>query len=333
MDQKMDRHSVVATLVEAPWWMTLLLGAACCFMLQVIVPGVLDLLVRIRVVGHGGTMLAHLSQAMALAGVVLFLGLAVLSYRHARAQRERVAQWNKLAGLRRQRPGAASPPASAGPFAATLATVPPGAARQAMAPALAPAAPAAPAAPPASHGVREWSVQALKQLEWKRFEQLCVAYYEVMGFRVKSVPHGPDGGIDATLYKRGQRTPLALVQCKAWQRPVKVEPVRALAGVMLEQQVRRGVFWSMSGYVGQPVRDAAARAGIQLLDGEAIVARLRALPEAGQAALLALAFDGDYRTPTCVACGVKLVARRGKAGPLWGCVNFPRCRVMLPRAA
>ena len=114
---------------------------------------------------------------------------------------------------------------------------------------------------------------------------------------------------------------------------MKVEPVRALAGVMLEQQVRRGVFWSMSGYVGQPVRDAAARAGIQLLDGEAIVARLRALPEAGQAALLALAFDGDYRTPTCVACGVKLVARRGKAGPLWGCVNFPRCRVMLPRAA
>lgn len=173
----------------------------------------------------------------------------------------------------------------------------------------------------------------MKQLEWKRFEQLCVAYYEATGFKVKTVPHGADGGIDATLYKRGMPTPLAVVQCKAWSRPVKVEQVRALGGVMLEHQVRRGVFWSLSGYVGKPVQESAERAGIQLLDGDEIVARIRALPADKQAALLALAFAGDYRTPSCAACGVKLVARRSKAGPFWGCMNFPRCRMILPRTA
>nr|WP_269148743.1 restriction endonuclease [Cupriavidus necator] len=43
-----------------------------------------------------------------------------------------------------------------------------------------------------------------------------------MGFVVKTVPHGPDGGIDATLYKAGLDVPVAVVQCKAWSKPVKV---------------------------------------------------------------------------------------------------------------
>ncbi|MCM3609601.1 restriction endonuclease, partial [Cupriavidus pauculus] len=93
------------------------------------------------------------------------------------------------------------------------------------------------------------TLDALKILEWKRFELLCVGYYEAMGFTVKTVPHGPDGGIDATLYKAGLDAPVAVVQCKAWSKPVKVVEVRALAGVMHEHKVRRGVFWSLSGYV------------------------------------------------------------------------------------
>ncbi len=180
--------------------------------------------------------------------------------------------------------------------------------------------------------INSWTLDALKILEWKRFELLCVGYYEAMGFTVKTVPHGPDGGIDATLYKAGLDTPVAVVQCKAWSKPVKVVEVRALAGVMHEHKVRRGVFWSLSGYVGRPVQESAERAGIQLLDGPAIIERIRALDQYKQATLLAQAFKGDYRTPTCAACGVKMVEREGKAGPFWGCINYPPCRVRLPRA-
>ncbi|WP_427313048.1 restriction endonuclease [Cupriavidus sp. H39] len=180
--------------------------------------------------------------------------------------------------------------------------------------------------------INGWTLDALKLLEWKRFEQLCVGYYEATGFTVTTVPHGPDGGIDATLYKAGIDAPVAVVQCKAWHKPVKVEQVRALGGVMHERKVRRGVFWSLSGYVGRPVQESAERAGIQLLDGAAIIERIRALDQYKQATLLAQAFKGDYRTPTCAACGVKLVEREGKGGPFWGCRNYPRCKVTLARA-
>ncbi|MBV8156053.1 MAG: restriction endonuclease, partial [Dyella sp.] len=167
--------------------------------------------------------------------------------------------------------------------------------------------------------INGWTLDALKSLEWKRFELLCVGYYEAMGFTVKTVPHGPDGGIDATLYKAGIDAPVAVVQCKAWSKPVKVEQVRALAGVMHEHKVRRGIFWSLSGYVGRPVQESAERAGILLLDGAEIVERIRTLDQYKQATLLAQAFKGDYRTPTCAACGAKMVERSGKGKPFWGC--------------
>ncbi len=179
----------------------------------------------------------------------------------------------------------------------------------------------------------EWTLDALKQLEWKRFEMLCVWFYEAIGFTVKTVPHGADGGIDATLYKDGMSVPIAVVQCKAWRSPVKVEPVRALGGVMHSKKVKRGVFWSLAGFIGQPVQVYAAEAGIQLLDGAGIVQRIRALDADKQTRLLARAFEGDYRTPTCAACGVKMVERQSKGGSFWGCRNYPSCRVKLARAA
>ncbi|MDP5239652.1 topoisomerase DNA-binding C4 zinc finger domain-containing protein [Uliginosibacterium sp. 31-16] len=39
-----------------------------------------------------------------------------------------------------------------------------------------------------------------------------------------------------------------------------------------------------------------------------------------------LATEGDWTTPTCGHCGIKMVAREGKSGSFWGCRNFPRCR-------
>ncbi|WP_243736838.1 restriction endonuclease [Cupriavidus sp. L7L] len=40
---------------------------------------------------------------------------------------------------------------------------------------------------------------------------------------------------------------------------------------MHSKKVKRGVFWSLAGFIGQPVKDYAAEAGIQLLDGAGIV--------------------------------------------------------------
>jgi restriction system protein len=53
------------------------------------------------------------------------------------------------------------------------------------------------------------------------------------------------------------------------------------------------------------------------------------LPEVSKNKLLALAVAGDYRTPTCSQCGVKMVKRKSKRGAFWGCMNYPTCRQRL----
>jgi len=295
MGRRRKPKSLSEELLESPWWVSAMFALGSYIVFYAVIPAVFA----------GNPLLAGLAaviRSVAWAPPLIFAFVGLLSFVRERRQPQtvsvqRVSQRFRPVSRPDSRPDSR-----------------PGTAHEA-----------------AAH--REWSIEALKQLEWKRFELLCVAYYEAMGFKVKTVPHGPDGGIDATLYKAGVGTPLAVVQCKAWNKPVKVEQVRALGGVMHEHKVRRGVFWSLSGYVGQPVQESAERAGIQLLDGAAIVERIRALPAEKQAALLAQAFKGDYRTPTCAACGVKMVPREVKGRPIWGCRNFPSCRSLIFRAA
>jgi len=317
--RRKNEPSLADVLLRAPWWVSVVLAIGGYIALHGLLPSMLARSPYLLGI-------AMMMRGLAWVPALLFCGIALLSYLRQRRQ----GGGEHLRGVRTERstPTARShqarprPQASASPVDAAMDALRRGTGGSAQ-----------PVKQPLEPEINSWSLDALKLLEWKRFELLCVGYYDAMGFTVKTVPHGPDGGIDATLYKMGSDTPVAVVQCKAWNKPVKVKEVRALAGVMHEHKIRRGVFWSLSGYVGRPVQESAERAGIQLLDGAAIVERIRALDQYKQATLLAQAFKGDYRTPTCAACGVKLVAREGKSGPFWGCVNYPPCRFTLPRAA
>ncbi len=174
-----------------------------------------------------------------------------------------------------------------------------------------------------------WSLEALRQLEWKRFELLCARYYEAMGFRSETLAAGPDGGIDVKLFKVDPSKPLAIVQCKAWNtQQVGVKEIRELLGVMVHEKVGRGIFITTDTYTQDAIAFGAANP-IQLLDGAAFTQKIVDLPLEKQQALLGFAFDGDYRTPTCASCGVKMLARDSKRGPFWGCAHYPRCRNML----
>lgn len=44
-------------------------------------------------------------------------------------------------------------------------------------------------------------LEALRSLEWKRFELLCARYYEAVGFKMEILDAGQDGGIDIKLFK------------------------------------------------------------------------------------------------------------------------------------
>lgn len=180
--------------------------------------------------------------------------------------------------------------------------------------------------PRREHPYSEWTIEALKALEWKRFELLCAKYYELTGFRSETIRCGPDGGIDVKLYRVDPSKPIAIVQCKAWNgSQVGVAPVRELLGVMTSEKVGRGIFLTTSTFT----KDALAFAEtnpILLLDGSTFLKKIHDLPEAAKQELIKFAFAGDYSTPTCASCGVKMVRRESRRGPLWGCVNYPRCK-------
>lgn len=179
------------------------------------------------------------------------------------------------------------------------------------------------------HGAQaseRWSIEALRELEWKRFELLCAKYYEVMGFKSETLRCGADGGIDVKLYRIDPTKPLAIVQCKAWNSAqVGVAPVRELLGVMTSEKVGRGVFLTTSTFTKEALAFAAANP-IQLLDGPEFVRKICDLPEDAQSGLLRFAFAGDYATPTCASCGIKMIRRDSKRGAFWGCRNYPRCK-------
>jgi restriction system protein len=172
----------------------------------------------------------------------------------------------------------------------------------------------------------DWSMEVLRRMEWKRFELVAAAYYRNLGFRAETIRCGADGGIDIKLFRADLPDAVSIVQCKAWtSRPVGVKPVRELLGVMTSERVKTGLFLTTGRYTDEAIRFAEGNK-LALVDGEQFLAKIQALPSTAAAELLGVATEGDWTTPSCPSCGVKMVLRDGGAKPFWGCANFPRCR-------
>jgi hypothetical protein len=78
-----------------------------------------------------------------------------------------------------------------------------------------------------------WSIELLKCLEWKRFEELCTWYFQESGHTAKVTGAGADGGVDIWIYDAADAgTVSGVAQCKAWtDKQVGVKEVRELFGV------------------------------------------------------------------------------------------------------
>jgi len=292
------RSGLAADLVGLPWQFSAALAVFACAGIRWILP---ELLPKTGPLAGLASSLLPLSW-MALFG---FGALSMLAALRARLQAKKTDA-SRPPGKRRERPVPTSGNARPAPEYS----------------------PAASNTPPAA-----WSLEALRTLEWKRFELLCARYYESVGFRTETLDAGPDGGIDVKLYKSDSGKPLAIVQCKAWNtQQVGVKEVRELLGVMAHTQVARGIFITTGAYTQDAMRFGEANP-IQLLDGTAFCARMSELPHEKQETLLQFAFAGDFATPTCASCGAKMMPRESRRGSFWGCAHYPRCTSTLPMRA
>lgn len=177
----------------------------------------------------------------------------------------------------------------------------------------------------------EWSLDLIRDLEWKRFEDVCQQFYEKKGIRSETTALGPDGGIDIRLYQDDTGRPTSIVQCKAWgERFVGVKPIRELLGVMTHEKIGKAFFMTGGSYSDEAKSIAQAN-HITLIDGIMLLTMIQRLPAEERESLLAFATAGDYTIPTCPTCGDKMKAVQGKAGrpDFWGCQNYPRCRQKL----
>lgn len=172
----------------------------------------------------------------------------------------------------------------------------------------------------------EWSLDLLQRIEWKRFEELCAAFYREVGLRSETIRCGADGGVDAKLFHGDAKNAMAIVQCKAWNsRRVGVKPVRELLGVMTHQCVEKGIFIATGDFTKEAIEFAKTNP-LDLISGVDFMTMIRQLPTEGQLRLLAVATEGEFMTPTCPSCGIKMIWRTSDRRDFWGCNNFPGCR-------
>lgn len=180
-----------------------------------------------------------------------------------------------------------------------------------------------------------WSPRVFELIEWRRFETVCETLFRQAGFETRSHSYGADGGVDIWLHSSHAPKPVAVVQCKHWKnRPVPVEQVRAFLGVMAAHGLKRGTFATSSTFTADALAFGRAN-GINLQDGDGLLALIKSRSESQQTELLGVALQGDFWRPTCPSCGVKLVARKARksSGRFWGCKHFPDCRYRLPMTA
>ncbi len=174
-----------------------------------------------------------------------------------------------------------------------------------------------------------WTLNVIQEIEWKRFEDLSMGYYLEKGILAKATSLGADGGIDIKLYQNGPDHATSLVQCKSWNsKLVGVKAIREFLGVLTHEKVAKGFFMTSGDFTVEAKNTAKANK-INLINGEMFLSMILRLPEVSQQKLLALAIAGDYKTPTCSQCGIKMVKRDSKRGQFWGCTNYPKCRQRL----
>lgn len=181
---------------------------------------------------------------------------------------------------------------------------------------------------------QDLTIDLIRSLEWKRFELLTERYFAATGLRAARSTTGPDGGIDIRLYLEQGVHPESLVQCKAWgSELIGVSLVRELRGVMAAESVSKGIFVTTSDFTVE-ARTFCAANGITTMTALDLLTRFQSLGSEVRLKILSEITEGDYTTPTCPTCDIKLVLREGtKSGRgFWGCRNYPRCRyTMVPR--
>lgn len=174
-----------------------------------------------------------------------------------------------------------------------------------------------------------WTKQFLMSLEWKRYEEVCMEYLRIKNCYANVTCMGADGGIDIKIAD-SNGVVFAIGQCKAWNKPIGVNLIRELYGVMAADKIKHGIFLTTSEFSKEALEFAKGK-NLLLIDSDELITLINGLDDINKRRIDLIATAGDYKTPTCVRCNVKMVRRMAKSGKnaggeFWGCTNYPKCK-------
>lgn len=175
-----------------------------------------------------------------------------------------------------------------------------------------------------------WSDDFMKSLEWKRFEEVCAELLKIQGYNAKVTCVGADGGVDIVI-KDNNGLVVSVAQCKAFgKKPIGVSLIRELFGIMASENVKQGLFFTTSTFSSDAV-EFAKNKNMKLIDLRSFVCSISALDSDSRERLYKVATEGNFTTPTCARCDVKMVKRVASTNKsvFWGCPNFPKCRSII----
>jgi restriction system protein len=171
------------------------------------------------------------------------------------------------------------------------------------------------------------SLDSLRNLPSKRFEDVLAEAYRRQGYQVvEMLGSGADGGVDLRLRKDGQ---VIVVQCKRWKgKPIRVQVVRELYGVMIDQRASAAKIVATTGFTSDAVAFAEGKP-IELVDSNALPRLVRDVQTSSRVTISSN--EPDHLTPMCPSCNTPMVLREARRGPhagekFWGCTNYPKCR-------
>ncbi len=155
-----------------------------------------------------------------------------------------------------------------------------------------------------------WTLALLRQLDWKRLQELVSLLLHRAGFAAEIAWIRPDAGVVLTVthpLKRGRLD--ALVECASWAAMnVDSVPLQALYDSVLQQGASRGIFIT-AGEFSQEARALVRMRPLELIDGHGLLRTILRMPEVEQTYHLRMVTAGPHTVPTCPACLKKLELR------------------------
>jgi restriction system protein len=173
------------------------------------------------------------------------------------------------------------------------------------------------------------SLASIRELPWKRFEDLLGEAFRRQGFKVEeTLGGGADGGIDLLLGRDGNVT---VVQCKRRNgAPVGVREVRELYGVLHHRGASAAKLVATTSFTPDAMNFAKNKP-IELIDANSLLHLLQTVQTSGKMIAPPAKAERDDLAPDCPRCGSAMVIREAKKGSkvgsrFWGCPHFPKCR-------